>query len=177
MRSPRDDREGTIQSEQDNDSILFSRVSLYSVIGMLTLAVLFCAGVLVYTMRRNDLLKAEYYRLMSAIVNRTHRGRDLRDVAMTTETTESMGPAAGLPQGTLDGILILLTHRTISVIDKRDKTIATKNPIAQLQKSLTQTDSLYYDDLDSGPKATSRAVSDSSTVAATKTRTTGLASS
>ncbi|CAN7982262.1 unnamed protein product, partial [Ixodes pacificus] len=177
MRSPRDGREVAIQSEQDNDSILFSRVSLYSVIGMLTLAVLFCAGVLAYTMRRNDLLKAEYYRLMSAIANRTHRGRGLGDAAVTTETTESMGPAAGLPEGTLDGILILLTHRTISLIDKRDKTIATKNPIARLQKSLTQTDSLYYDDLDSGPKATARAVSDSSTVAATRTRTTGLANS
>ncbi|CAN7936883.1 unnamed protein product, partial [Ixodes hexagonus] len=173
MRSPRDGREDAIQNEQDDDSILFSRVSLYSVIGMLTLAVLFCAGVLAYTMRRNDLLKTEYYRLMSAIMNKTNRDRGLEDVAETTEATESMGPAGGLPEVTLAGILVLLTHRTISVVDKGNKTTATKVPVARFQKSVTETDSLYYDDLDSGPKGTSPTDPTSSTVATTKTCSTG----
>lgn len=152
MRSPRDGSEDAIHAELDTDAILFSRASLYSVIGMLALTVLFCMGVIAYTMRRNDLLKTEYYRLMSAIKEQALHGRASVADAETTDTTETMGPAPEAHEAlTAEGVALLLTRKPLpKVALSRSRTRPTLH--AQPQHSQARTDALYYDDLDSWPK-------------------------
>ncbi|KAL1481009.1 hypothetical protein MTO96_050553, partial [Rhipicephalus appendiculatus] len=134
------------QLEQQAETILFSQGSLYAVIGMLTLAVLFCAGVLAYSVRRNDLLKTEYRRVMEAIAMRRSKTTSFPTEPEPTETPETMGPAPKLDEATQDAILLLLTRKPISNIQRpnANKPRTAKRPPAS--------STLLYDDLDSGVK-------------------------
>ncbi|XP_077540023.1 uncharacterized protein LOC144152588 [Haemaphysalis longicornis] len=96
------------------DNILFSSPSLYTIIGVLTLAVLFCAGVLAYTVRRNDLLKSEYYRLMAAVAERGSKGARSTFDPDFPDTVETMGPGPKVEDTTRDVLMLLVTRKSIS---------------------------------------------------------------
>lgn len=134
------------QLEQQAETILFSQGSLYAVIGMLTLAVLFCAGVLAYSVRRNDLLKSEYRRVIEAFAKRVSKATSFPTEPEPTETAETMGPAPKLDSGTQDAILLLLTRKPISNIQhpnvNKPRTTKPTPPPAR--------STAFDDDLDSG---------------------------
>ncbi|KAH6929298.1 hypothetical protein HPB50_026159 [Hyalomma asiaticum] len=166
------------QLEQQAETILFSHGSLYAIIGMLTLAVLFCAGVLAYSVRRNDLLKTEYRRVMEAFAMKGSTTTRFPTEPDPTETPETMGPGPKLDDATQDAILLLLTRKPISNIQfpNLNKTRTTKpTPPAT---SITSFD----DDLDSGGKRmpqvtrSPRPVRQDTTVAARNETTTSLSS-
>ncbi|XP_075750476.1 uncharacterized protein LOC142817323 [Rhipicephalus microplus] len=145
-RSDDDIHEEQQQLEQQAQTILFSEGSLYAVMGMLTLAVLFCVGVLAFSIRRNDLLKTEYRRLMDAIAMRRSKTTSFPTEPDTTETPETMGPEPKDDEVTQDAILSLLTRRPISNI---------QHPNVNKPRTTTQpptSSTLFYDDLDSGVK-------------------------
>ncbi|XP_077486080.1 uncharacterized protein LOC144097203 [Amblyomma americanum] len=110
------------QQEAQAETVFFSHGSLYAVGAMLTLAVLFCAGVLAYTVRRNDMLKTEYHRLMAAIADRGSKSSRIPTESEPPETLETMGPAPRVDDATQDAVLLLLTHRPISNIDHPGRT-------------------------------------------------------
>lgn len=138
------------QLEQQAETILFSHGSLYAVIAMLTLAVLFCAGVLAYSVRRNDLLKTEYRRVLEAFALRRSRTTRFPTEPEPTETSETMGPAPKLDESTQDAILLLLTRKPISNIQQPN---LNKRPTTKLTATAGG-DTVYYDDLASGIKRT-----------------------
>lgn len=127
------------------DNILFSRPSLYTVIGILTLAVLFCAGVLAYTVRRNDLLKSEYYRLMAAVAERGSKGARSTFDPDFPDTVETMGPGPKVEDTTRDILMLLVTRKPISNIPHPNRTRRTTTASVATRPA-------YYDDLDSGPR-------------------------
>ncbi|KAH7948109.1 hypothetical protein HPB52_018644 [Rhipicephalus sanguineus] len=134
------------QLEQQAETILFSQGSLYAVIGMLTLAVLFCAGVLAYSVRRNDLLKSEYRRVMEAFVMRRSKTTSFPTEPEPTETAETMGPAPKLDDGTQDAILLLLTRKPISNIQHPN----VNKPRTRKPTPPPASSTVFDDDLDSG---------------------------
>lgn len=127
------------------DNILFSSPSLYTIIGVLTLAVLFCAGVLAYTVRRNDLLKSEYYRLMAAVAERGSKGARSTFDPDFPDTVETMGPGPKVEDTTRDVLMLLVTRKPISNISHSNRTRRTAT-------ASVATRAVYYDDLDSGPR-------------------------
>lgn len=137
----------TNSAEPEVDSILFARSSLYTVIGLLTLAVLFCAGVLAYTVRRNDVLKTEYYRLMVAVAERGSKGatRSTFEPDFPPESVETMGPGPKVEEATRDAVMLLVTRKPISNVSHPNRTRRTTT-------ASMATRAVYYDDLDSGPR-------------------------
>lgn len=131
------------------DNILFSSPSLYTIIGVLTLAVLFCAGVLAYTVRRNDLLKSEYYRLMAAVAERGSKGARSTFDPDFPDTVETMGPGPKVEDTTRDVLMLLVTRKPISNISHSNRTRRTAT-------ASVATRAVYYDDLDSGPRPPNR---------------------
>lgn len=137
----------TNSAEPEVDSILFARSSLYTVIGLLTLAVLFCAGVLAYTVRRNDVLKTEYYRLMVAVAERGSKGatRSTFEPDFPPESAETMGPGPKVEEATRDAVMLLVTRKPISNVSHPNRTRRTTT-------ASIATRAVYYDDLDSAPR-------------------------
>lgn len=136
------------QALPEVDNVLFSRSSLYTVIGMLTLAVLFCAGVLAYTVRRNDLLKTEYYRLMAAIAERGSKSARSTFDPDIPESVETMGPGPKVEDTTHEILMLLVTRRPISNISHPNGTRRTTT-------ASLATRTVYNDDLKSGQKRAS----------------------
>nr|XP_054922433.1 uncharacterized protein LOC129382463 [Dermacentor andersoni] len=165
------------QLEQQAETVLFSHGSLYAVIAMLTLAVLFCAGVLAYSIRRNDLLKAEYRRVMEAFALRASKTTRFPTEPEPTETSETMGPAPKLDESTQDAILLLLTRKPISNIQHPN---LNKRPTTKLAAT-PGGDTVYYDDLASGikrmPKGTRSGRSTQQKTTATRNETATSSSS
>ncbi|XP_064487540.1 uncharacterized protein LOC135399733 [Ornithodoros turicata] len=158
--------EHAIHADPDQQRIFFSRSSLYAVIGMLTVAVLFCAAVLAYTLRRNDLVKKEYFNILSAISHKVTIAQERATPTTVDTTTVSFGPAATKKESTVLPVVVLaLTRKPLTNISSlRGKTVSarssTTKAVMQAQRSgVTTEDPLYYDDLDVMPKSgTSRRV-------------------